>query len=248
VRKLLPQVAASELPEEPAWYARTLAAGGNFEAVTFASEDLKRAGFYQHNAKRASLQKQVGGVDTYLASLDMTITIQLFDATGLARIVQLINKSNFYNLTTRRYTDPEVTEAERDPAVFTLQLRLADVFGDNGMISVVICWPREAEVREIDTWLMRCRVPGRKVEHMVLREIVRYARGAGIHKLIGIYRPTDRNKPVIDHYAKLGFTKVGEEDSGLTRWELLVEGAEPESAPMKVVQQGFAVSKENVIA
>ena len=82
-------------------------------------------------------------MDAYLASLDMTITFQPFDATGRARIVQLINKSNQYNLTTRRYTDPEVTAAENDPEVFTLQVRLADVFGDNGMISVVICRPRQ---------------------------------------------------------------------------------------------------------
>ena len=97
VRKLLPQVAVPELPEEPAWYARTLAAAGYFEAIAFAAEDLQRAGFYQDNARRANLQKQVGGVDAYLASLEMTITFQPFDATGRARIVQLINKSNQYN-------------------------------------------------------------------------------------------------------------------------------------------------------
>ena len=185
-------------------------------------------------------------MDAYLASLDMTITFQPFDATGRARIVQLINKSNQYNLTTRRYTDPEVAEAENDPEVFTLQVRLADIFGDNGMISVVICRPAEAGVWEIDTWLMSCRVLGRKVEHMVLREILEHARAAGIRKLIGYYRPTDRNKLVVDHYAKLGFTKVAEEDSGATRWELLVEGAEPESAPMKVVSQGFATYREKL--
>jgi len=248
VRKLLPQVAVPELPEEPAYYARTLAAGGYFEAVSFASEDLRRAGFYQDNARRASLQKQVGGVDAYLASLDMTITFQPFDATGRARIVQLINKSNQFNLTTRRYTDPEVTEAENDQAVFTLQVRLADVFGDNGMISVVICRSGEIGVWEIDTWLMSCRVLGRKVEHMVLREILEHARVAGIQKLVGVYRPTDRNKLVVDHYAKLGFAKVTREDSGLTRWELMLEGAEPESAPMKIISQGFAETKEKSIA
>ena len=209
VRKLLPQVAVPELPEEAAYYARTLAAAGYFEAVAFATEDLKRADFYQDNAKRADLQKQVGGVDAYLASLSMTITFQPFDATGRARIVQLINKSNQYNLTTRRYTDPEVAAAENDPDVFTLQVRLADIFGDNGMISVVICRPGEAGVWDIDTWLMSCRVLGRKVEHMVLREILEHARAAGVHKLRGAYRPTDRNNLVIDHYAKLGFTKVG---------------------------------------
>jgi len=245
VRRLLPQVAVPELSEDPAWYSRTLSAAGYFEAVAFAGEDLKRAGFYQDNAKRASLQKQVGGLEAYLASLDMTITFQPFDATGRARIVQLINKSNQYNLTTRRYTDPEVAEAENDKEVFTLQVRLADIFGDNGMISVVICRPADAGVWEIDTWLMSCRVLGRKVEHIVLREVLEHARSAGIWKLVGVYRPTDRNKLVIDHYAKLGFFKVAEEESGLTRWELIVDGVEPESAPMKVISHGFEAAREN---
>jgi FkbH-like protein len=244
VRQLLPQVAVPELPEDPAWYARTLSAAGYFESITFAAEDLNRAGFYQDNARRASLQKQMGGVDAYLASLDMTITFQPFDATGRARIVQLINKSNQYNLTTRRYTDPEVAEAEIDAAVFTLQVRLADIFGDNGMISVVICRPAEQGVWDIDTWLMSCRVLGRKIEHMVLGEILRHARAGGIHKLTGTYKPTDRNNLVIDHYARLGFAKVAEEESGLTRWELPVDGATPESAPMKIVRLGFPARKE----
>ncbi len=247
VRQLLPQVAVPELPEEPAYYARMLTAGGYFEAVAFAPEDMKRADFYQDNAKRASLQKQLGGVDAYLASLDMTITFQPFDATARARIVQLINKSNQYNLTTRRYTDPEVCAAESDPSVFTLQVRLADIFGDNGMISVVICRPAAVATWEIDTWLMSCRVLGRKVEHMVLREILERARDTGIRKLIGTYRPTDRNKLVIDHYAKLGFTKIEEEETEITRWELVVDGAEPDSAPMKVVSRGLVAVEEKLI-
>lgn len=248
VRKLLPQVRVPELPDDPANYARTLAAAGYFETVAFAGEDLQRASFYQDNARRANLQKQVGGVDAYLASLDMTITFQPFDATGRARIVQLINKSNQYNLMTRRYTDPEVTQAENDPEVFTLQVRLADIFGDNGMISVVICRPAAAGVWEIDTWLMSCRVLGRKVEFMVLREILDHARAAGIQKLSGSYRPTDRNSLVIDHYSKLGFTKMEEHASGLTGWELSVEGANPQSAPMKVISQGFVAAGERSIA
>ena len=247
VRKLLPQVAVPELPEEPAYYARTLAAAGYFEAIAFAGEDLKRADFYSDNAKRANLQKQIGGVDAYLASLKMSITFQPFDATGRARIVQLINKSNQYNLTTRRYTDPEVAAAQNDPEVFTLQVRLLDVFGDNGMISVVVCRPVAADTWEIDTWLMSCRVLGRKVEHMVLREILKHARVKGIQKLIGTYRPTEKNKLVIDHYAKLGFTKLSEEASGLTRWELSAN-AEPETAPMEVVSQGFRVTEEESLA
>ena len=240
VRSLLPEVSVPELPEDAAGYARTLAAAGYFEAVTFAAEDLKRAGYYQDNARRATLQAQSGGVDAYLASLEMKITFEPFDAIGRSRIVQLVNKSNQYNLTTRRYTDPEILDAEQDPDVFTLQVRLADIFGDNGMISVVICRPAEPGVWEVDTWLMSCRVLGRKVEHMTLREILEHARAAGIAQIRGIYRPTERNQLVLDHYAKLGFSKVEEDATGLTRWVLPVEGTMPEVAPMKVISRGFA--------
>ena len=145
-------------------------------------------------------------------------------------------------MTTRRYTDPEVAAAENDPSVFTLQVRLADIFGDNGMISVVVCRPAEGDAWEIDTWLMSCRVLGRKVEHMVLREMLDHARAASVQKLHGTYRPTERNKLVADHYARLGFTQMAQEESGLTRWELLVEGAQAESAPMKVISYGFATA------
>lgn len=247
IRKLLPQVAVPELPEDPAYYARTLAAAGYFESVSFASEDRRRADYYQGNARRASLQRQIGGVDAYLASLDMTITFQPFDAMGRARIVQLINKSNQYNLTTRRYTEPEVEALEIDPETLTLQVRLSDVFGDNGMISVVICKAGERGTWEIDTWLMSCRVLGRKVEHAVLREILAHARAADVEKLHGTYFPTDRNRLVSDHYAKLGFTALGEDEAGSTHWELVVNQEEPESAPMKVISHGFAAAKQRAL-
>jgi FkbH-like protein len=247
VRRLLPQVAVPELPDQPAEYARTLAAAGYFEAIALSVEDLKRAGFYQDNAKRATLQRQVGGVEAYLDSLEMTITFQPFDATGRARIVQLINKSNQFNLTTRRYTEPEVIEAENDPKVFTLQVRLEDRFGDNGMISVVICRPGEDGVWVIDTWLMSCRVLGRKVEHMVLRKILEEARAAGIRKVRGTYRPTDRNKLVSEHYAMLGFTKISDESGGLTLWELAVNAELPPLAPMKVVSRDFPAKADVLV-
>ena len=177
VRDILPQVAVPELPDDPALYARTLAAAGYFEALTYSAEDRARADFYQDNARRVALQSQAGDVDAYLASLDMTITFQPFDATGRARITQLINKSNQFNLTTRRYTEIDVADAEAH--AYTLQIRLADRFGDNGMISVVICREAEARVWEIDTWLMSCRVLGRGVETMVLREILAAGRARG---------------------------------------------------------------------
>jgi predicted enzyme involved in methoxymalonyl-ACP biosynthesis len=115
------------------------------------------------------------------------------------------------------------------------------MFGDNGMISVIVCRPASAgDVWEIDTWLMSCRVLGRKVEFMVLREILEHARHAGIRKLLGVYIPSERNRLVRDHYEKLGFISVSEEPSGVTRWELEVASAQPQEAAMKVVSLGYA--------
>jgi FkbH-like protein len=232
VRQILPEVAVPELGDDPALYARTLLAAGYFEAVAFSAEDRARADFYRDNAKRVALQAQAGDVDAYLASLRMEIVFAPFDAAGRTRITQLINKSNQFNLTTRRYGEAEIARLERDAEAFTLQVRLIDTFGDNGMISAIICRPRDTATWEIDTWLMSCRVLGRRVENMVLREIVSRARARGIARLIGIYRPTERNGMVSDHYRKLGFTGIGATDSG-SEWMLSTD-IELEAAPMTV--------------
>jgi FkbH-like protein len=246
VRQLLPAVAVPELPADPALYARTLAAAGYFEAISYSDEDVARARCYQDNAKRVGLQNQVGDLDAYLASLQMEITFQPFDEIGRARITQLINKSNQYNLTTKRYTEPEVAAAQHDPQCFTLQVRLSDSFGDNGMISAIICRQQSHSAWEIDTWLMSCRVLGRCVEQMVLREILEHARRDGIRKLIGTYRPTDRNKLVEDHYSKLGFTLIGTEAEATTTWELDVDTAAVEAAPMAVNSIGFVQETSDI--
>lgn len=241
VREILPEVAVPELPEDPALYARVLAAAGYFESIVFSEDDRKRGEFYEGNARRVALQQQIGDIESYLASLNMVIGFRPFDATGRSRIAQLINKSNQFNLTTRRYTESEVADLEADPSCFTLQVRLADSFGDNGMISVIICKPISPAEWEIDTWLMSCRVLGRGVEQMVLREIAQHARARGIKRLIGKYRPTERNGLVRDHYKKLAFELLEEEPSGTTTWRLDT-AAEIASAPMQVERSGFALS------
>ena len=238
VRQMLPQVAVPELPEDPAWYARLLAAAGYFEATAYSAEDRGRAEMYQTNARRVVAQKQAGNLDDYLASLQMEIVFAPFDRTGRARISQLINKSNQFNLTTRRYSEADVAAAEDDPDVFTLQVRLLDAFGDNGMISVIICRPGQPDAWSIDTWLMSCRVLGRKVESMVLREILLQAREQGIERLVGTYIPTDRNALVRDHYEKLGFTLVERREDGTNVWEMDTR-TEVAAAPMTVRRSGF---------
>ena len=234
VRRMLPQVAVPELPDEPALYARTLAAAGYFECVSFSMEDARRADFYEDNARRVVLKQQAGDLESYLLSLDMEITFQPFDETGRKRITQLINKSNQFNLTTRRYSESEVARLECDPNCFNLQVRLSDIFGDNGMICVVICRQNVPEEWEIDSWLMSCRVLGRQVEPMVLRELIASARERGISRLVGRYVPTERNLIVADHYPKLGFSQIDQQPDGITIWSMDVNTAEVKPAPMRV--------------
>lgn len=235
VRRELPEVAVPELPPDPALYARTLMAAGYFEAVAFSDDDRRRAAQYHDNAKRAQLEASSTDLVSYLRSLDMTIHFAPFDAVARSRIAQLINKSNQFNLTTRRYTEAEVAALEADPACFTLQVRLADAFGDNGMIGVVICRPAGGDW-EIDTWLMSCRVLGRQVESAVLDEIVRATAERGIEALVGRYIPSGRNELVKDHYAKLGFAAAGTEEGGTTLWRLPVAGYVPFAPPMRVMR------------
>jgi len=240
VRKTLPQVAVPEMPSDPALYSRTLSAAGYFEAVAFSSEDQNRAAYYEGNARRASLQQQVSDLESYLASLEMEIWFRPFDSTGRERIAQLINKSNQFNLTTRRYTEAEIAQMEASDQFFTLQVRLKDTFGDNGMISVVICRKVSKEEWEIDTWLMSCRVLSRRIENMVLKELLTHAAERGIRLLRGFYLPTDRNKLVERHYANLGFDLRAEHADHSTEWELAVATANIEAGPMRVYSESFA--------
>jgi len=242
VRKFLPQVAVPELPDDPAYYARTLLAAGYFEAIAFSTEDRKRADFYQDNARRVALQRQAGDVDSYLASLDMKIIFAPFDDLGRARISQLINKSNQYNLTTRRYNEADVHQVQNDPQCLGLQIRLSDIYGDNGMISVVIC-RRSGDDWNVDTWLMSCRVLNRKVEVAVLMELLQRAKAAGIRRIVGIYRPTERSALVVEHYAKLNFQQIASHTDGTTEWVLDVATAPLLQVPMTVHHGGVVEAK-----
>jgi FkbH-like protein len=167
VRSELPEVAVPELPADPAGYPAVLLAAGYFEALGFTTEDRARAGHYRADAQRAALATSCVDMDAYLQSLEMTIHFAPFDVVGRARIAQLTNRSNQFNLTTRRRDEAALSALESRADAFTLQIRLADRFGDNGMIGVVICTAAGTDW-VIDTWLMSCRVLNRRVEEAVL--------------------------------------------------------------------------------
>lgn len=224
MRRTLPQVAVPELPEAPELYADCLADAGYFEAVSFTAEDMARGGQYAANRKRREAETAAPDMESFLRDLEMTLTVGPFSAPDVPRITQLINKTNQFNLTTRRYTESEVREMMENGEVLTFAARLRDRFGDNGLTSVVICRlsPRgNATVAEIDSWLMSCRILGRRIENAMLSVVAGASSGAGAHELVGHYIPTRKNGMVKELYPKLGFALCGEDSgSGRTTWAL----------------------------
>lgn len=232
VRDVLPDVGVPELPDDPALFGRTLLAGGYFETLAFNQNDMLRTEQYQANAQRAVELAKYRDLNSYLKSLNMTISFNSFDLIGRARIVQLINRSNQFNLTTRRYSEAEIISLEESPEFFTVQVRLMDNFGDNGMISVVIC-RKQTQIWEIETWLMSCRVLNRRVEEAVLDYLVSHAKECGASRLIGFYYPTERNSLVKDHYKKLGFSFNNSIEYG-EAWELKLDDYQPKNPPIQL--------------
>lgn len=222
VRHELPDVGVPELPDSPEHYATLLLAAGYFESVQFTADDRSRAEQYQNNAARKAESGAASDIDGHLASLQMVATLSAFDAVGRARITQLINKTNQFNLTTRRRGEPEVAGLERDASAISLQVRLTDRFGDNGMISVVI-GKVDGDDLLIDTWLMSCRVLNRGVERAVLNELLSRAAARGVRRVLGWYLPTAKNALVCEHYAGLGFScaeRLATADGEATLWAL----------------------------
>jgi FkbH-like protein len=228
VRREHPMVAVPELPEDPAIYADRIAQAGYFEGLHLTDEDTKRTHLYLANLKREELASSTTDMDAYLRSLNMELRWSRFDKIGLQRIVQLINKTNQFNLTTKRTTDEAINAAMADSRVLSLQLRLLDRFGDNGIIAIIIGrFESDSQDMLIDTWLMSCRVLGRQVEEATLNLIAAQAARLGARQLIGEYRPTAKNEMVREHYRTLGFTPLGTRDEGTTRWVLPLDLFQP---------------------
>ena len=236
VRGELPMVSVPELPEDPGSFARCLADAGYFEAVAVTDEDRERTAHYQASAARGVFEAKAADLPSYLRGLQMRMVWTRFDTTGRQRIVQLVNKTNQFNLTTRRISAGEVDALMADPARRGLQIRLLDRFGDNGIVAIVILRKMALQTAVIDTWLMSCRVLGRQVEEATLGLVIRHAREMGAETLLGDYIPTAKNGMVRDHYRKLGFTLEATQDDGTTRWVLDLHSHEPAGTFLDVVE------------
>jgi FkbH-like protein len=201
----------------PDKYMREIDRHGYFEVLKLSKDDLSRNEMYKANIRRAETLKTFTNYGDYLKSLEMKAVIRPFEPIYMARIAQLTNKSNQFNLTTRRYTQGEIEEAAKERLTF--YGKLADKFGDNGVVTVAIGRVEDA-VCHMELWLMSCRVLKRDMELALLDKIVHTCLEHGVREIRGYYYPTAKNAMVKEFYKELGFEKISEDAEGNTQWKL----------------------------
>ena len=236
VRDTMPEVAVPEVdPVDVFSYIRAIEGAGFFEPVTISEDDRKRNESYRGNIQRRSLEESMQTYDDFLQSLEMEAEIDDFRSVYYDRIAQLTNKSNQFNLTTRRYTRADIEQMANDQHYITLYGRLRDKFGDNGLISVVI-GEKIDDSLHIRLWLMSCRVLKRGMEQMMLDALAARAAADGCKELIGYYYKTAKNKMVSDLYAVFGFEKIMQSGDD-TVWRLDLAGYEKQGKYIALLER-----------
>lgn len=209
VKEMLPQVTVPDFPERPEELCGAMAEiyRDYFARAFLTGEDLEKTRQYAENAKRSELQKSVGNFEEYLKQLRITLE-RVNACEHTERLTQLINKTNQFNLTTRRYTQTQVQDMIDDCEKRIYLYRVADRFGDNGIVAVVIV-NLSGEVPEVTDFVMSCRVMGKNIEDAILEDVEQDLSRSGYKKLRGSYLPTAKNKPVASLYERMGYRKIG---------------------------------------
>lgn len=218
IRRTYPEVMVVDLPKNPRLYRTTLENLNVFDVLSLTKEDLTRGEMYVGKRKRDELEQSSASIEDFLRTLEIEVRVKLTDDFDAPRVVQLLGKTNQFNLTTRRYTDVE-TKSLRDAkesAVYSMTVQ--DKFGDEGVVGVAIV-RKENMSWTIDSFLMSCRVIGRSIETAFLAKIIADAKTASATRVIGKYIPTKKNTPAADFYERHGFAKQKETGDG-ANWML----------------------------
>lgn len=218
VSEQLPEVATPDIGSDVSRFAAILEAEHYFELHKAVQEDLNRSAYYDANLNRGTYQATFSDYGEFLSSLKMTAEIAPFSEIYLERITQLINKTNQFNLTTKRYTAAQVETIANDGRFITLYGRLADKFGDNGLVSVIVGRKMDDATLELDLWLMSCRVLNREMELAMFDALVEQCQAHGIRKIMGVYVQSQKNALVAEHYPKLGFIAAGGDSMSRRLW------------------------------
>ncbi len=208
VRKYMPEVLVLDMPEDPSYYARAVVESEAFSWIEITKEDLDRAGTYAANEERSRLQESFVDYDEYLQALEMRAVTGEPEGSQMKRFAQLINKSNQFNLRTRRYPEEELEVMKADKDTRLIFVELSDRFSEYGIISCIILRKEDGDCF-IDTWLMSCRVLKRGVEYLAFDRIYSVAREWGCSRITGEYIPTKKNGMVKDLFTDLGFSPEG---------------------------------------
>lgn len=208
--------------KNPEDYIRILDRNGYFEVTVLSKEDLKKNELYKENLKREELASTFTNYEDYLHSLKMKAEIKSFIPIYFERISQLTNKSNQFNLTTKRYTLADIETIANDESYITLYGKLSDLFGDNGVVSVVI-GKIKGSILDIDLWIMSCRVLKRDMEVAMMDTLVSVAKTKGIKTINGYFYPTAKNKMVENFYEEEGFKLINKDKENNRKYELKVD-------------------------
>lgn len=217
IKESLPEVVVPDFPDRPEELTRFMTELflEYFEKSVITDEDREKTKQYQANNERKKLQESSVDYDGFLDGLEMKM-FRVDPNKNKERFIQLVNKTNQFNLTTRRLTEPEAIKILSNPDSEVFLYRVVDKFGDNGIVAAVIVDFGEDAI--ITEFTMSCRVMGRKIEEAIIEDVEESARNRGYNKLIGVYRPTEKNKPVKELYSSFGYKKIKTYTDGMTEY------------------------------
>jgi FkbH-like protein len=218
VRRELPEVTVIELAGDPMSFAETLRRSVVLERLSISIEDRERSRYYAEQRVRAAALGGASSIEGFYRSLQQEVEIVPLNHANLARAAQLTQKTNQFNLTTKRYSEQRLAELAETPGWAVHTVRVKDRFGDNGLVGVILT-STAAGVCEIDSLLLSCRVISRTVETAMLAFLIEDARARGVGALRGWFLPTAKNAPASDVYRKHGFELCTTTEAG-TLWSL----------------------------
>ena len=225
VRDLLPQVEVPEMPDDAALFKNTLMSLQSFESISITEEDKKRGSLYLQEKKRRKHKASFQNLDDFLMSLETKCYVRNVDEISLSRVCQLIQRTNQFNLTSRRYTETQLQSFLDKDNILFLSLSVKDVFGNNGIVGVAIIIKGQNEAGDIDTFLISCRVLGRSIEQAFLTEAINRLKSKGVKRLSATFIPTKKNFPSKDFLKNAGFENIPAPGPNMYRWILDCEKA-----------------------
>ena len=236
IREEFPEVFVVELPDDPALYLKTMVEINDFNTLQITEEDKKKGRMYAEQRKRTEHQKTATDITEYLKNLKMIVTIEKASSFNIPRISQMTQKTNQFNMTTRRYLEEDIKKFSENNNFLVASIRVEDKFGDNGITGAAIV-EKEGDKWKIDTFLLSCRVIGRRVEETLLAYILKEAKKENVKLLVGEFFPTKKNAPAKDFYKGSGFKLVNETNEKEI-WEYDVANTYPYPDFIKILKEG----------